>query len=621
MLKTIKQIDSKFTHKTSWGLFAILMILFIAIKLLIAKNNFSYLLIVDESLYLNAARSLHYEGKLLFHGQPSTLSYMLYPAILSVAYFFYSPETIMMTMRTLGILIYALGFIPIYLLSGKILKSPLKALAVTAITMLIPETNMTFFISQEITHFPLMMTAFFLFYMSIKNDRIISKKFAFYHITLGIVFFLLFENKAIGIVPILSYIAYIFAVEMIIRRKQTRTSITVRKLLYVLTPFIILSISVAFIKSLIYTHSGLPVTEDVPSAGVGLFSTIQYVRNNFTSLIGEYFQGTVFYIFYFLIAIIILPVLVPIMGFKGLDSSEKRLIIFSAILTLLTIISTVATVYVQEGGSSVYPQRFHLRYLYYSYIPFIILSTVLVQKRLDVNSGAIAIVLFLCLYTLLQFGTLSIITASPYDYMSLLVTDTRSMIIGMIVVSTLLVVYLLIKKKSMLSVKAFIATGLFIITCFIMNMVAHINVNNTSDLHIEDFTDVAKIFAREDNVLLVGSNLSFASYDGRMYKLDGYLVSNIKYIESEELMTYMTLDYSVAEPVGRINLSDIVPANTDYGNCVFQLGDIDYLVVGKLNIFTNAYRMPISETSTLFDVYKIEDSVIDVVYRASGVDK
>lgn len=618
MVDAVKRFDDKLSNKSSLGFLVIIVILFITAMVFIANRYFSHILIIDESLYINAARSLHFEGKLLYHAQPSVLAYSLYPAILSVAYFFYSPDSIMLIMRIIGILTYSIGFIPVFLLARNITESPLKALLITVFAMLIPENINALYIMQEITHFPLMMSAFYLFYMTIQDKPQNPAKPVLYHTILGVVMALLCESKAVGIVMVFAYMTFslVCICCAVYRKEQVRSNLV--KFVYVVVPFIAVMTIASVIKTNIYNNTGYNLQESAPSLTGGIIGQLNQVWEDFPGFISEYITGTFMLLFYFLIAIFVLPVVVPVMGFRELDNGEKKLLFYTAGITVVTIIIIVLTIYVPEKGYSADYQRAHLRYLYYMYIPILILSVKLIGKRLCVNACSFAVVLFLLIYALVRYDRLTV-SFGDINNIALTLTGTLEPILGIVAVSLLAVVFIMIKKDYILSAKIYIFSSVIVSVIFGINSIFYFQHIDILSGNKYDYIDIARSFERDDNILLIDGSVWVSNpeiiYDSVILQLDGFLASDANYMIIDDLISYGVVEPNNSDDISKIQLYDIIPGNFPYKQSFFSLGDIDYIITNKANKIINAEILPVSETSALFNVYKVntESSTVDFV--------
>lgn len=112
---------------------------------------------VDEELYLEMARSFHYEGRFALGGELINYSCILYSMLISLAYFFYSPEHILLIMRLIGVVTMTSAIFPIWFISKKILKNDSLAFKTTFICMLLPFMFDSAYIMQEVLAYPLFL--------------------------------------------------------------------------------------------------------------------------------------------------------------------------------------------------------------------------------------------------------------------------------------------------------------------------------------------------------------------------------------------------------------------------------------------------------------------------------
>lgn len=119
---------------------------------------------VDEELYVALAKSFHYKGRFEVSGNAVNYNCVLYSMLISLAYFFYSPDRILFLMRFIGILSMCSALFPIYLLAGKILEDAKISLAVSALTLILPYMFDSMYLLQEVLSYPLFLwTLYFLY--------------------------------------------------------------------------------------------------------------------------------------------------------------------------------------------------------------------------------------------------------------------------------------------------------------------------------------------------------------------------------------------------------------------------------------------------------------------------
>lgn len=131
---------------------------------------------VDEALYLAMAQSFHYNGKFAYGNQLLDYSCVLYSMLISIAYFFYSPQWILLIMRMMGVIMMSSSIFPIYFLAKDVLGSDKDALKFSAFMMLMPYMFDSAYIMQEVLSYPLFIwTVYFLYRVFEKeNHRIFA---------------------------------------------------------------------------------------------------------------------------------------------------------------------------------------------------------------------------------------------------------------------------------------------------------------------------------------------------------------------------------------------------------------------------------------------------------------
>lgn len=119
---------------------------------------------VDEELYLGLARTFHYQGFFGMGKQTYSYSCVLYSMLISIAYFWYTPEKILLLMRMINVFTLCSAAFPIGLLAVNILETRKSALRATAFLMFFPYMFDCAYFMQEVLCYPLFMwTVYFLY--------------------------------------------------------------------------------------------------------------------------------------------------------------------------------------------------------------------------------------------------------------------------------------------------------------------------------------------------------------------------------------------------------------------------------------------------------------------------
>jgi hypothetical protein len=129
--------------------------------------------------------------------------------VLSVCYLFYNPETVVFSMRVLGVLLMISSVFPIYLIAKEVLKSKFKAILVAFVSLLIPEFTATYFVVQEVLFYPVFLWCVYLVYLKFTREKNKLREV----ITICL-FALLFFIKSYAIIFAVSYFGALVLIEL-----------------------------------------------------------------------------------------------------------------------------------------------------------------------------------------------------------------------------------------------------------------------------------------------------------------------------------------------------------------------------------------------------------------------
>ncbi len=118
----------------------------------------------DEELYVALAKSFHYTGSFEVNGKMANYNCVLYSILISLAYYFYSPESILFFMRFIGVICMCSAIFPIWLLARRMLKNEKEIVFISGLSMLMPYMFDCAYLIQEVLSYPLFLwTIYFLF--------------------------------------------------------------------------------------------------------------------------------------------------------------------------------------------------------------------------------------------------------------------------------------------------------------------------------------------------------------------------------------------------------------------------------------------------------------------------
>ena len=132
---------------------------------------------VDEELYLALAKSFHYQGRFEYENQLVDYSCVLYSMLISLAYFFYSPETILFTMRMIGVITMCSAVFPVFFLSKNVLSDEKKAFLISAFVLIMPYMLDSAYLMQEVLSYPLFLWTLYFLYQTFEKEDNRNKAF------------------------------------------------------------------------------------------------------------------------------------------------------------------------------------------------------------------------------------------------------------------------------------------------------------------------------------------------------------------------------------------------------------------------------------------------------------
>ena len=126
--------------------------------------------IIDESLYINIAKSLALEGKIAYRGQPVDYMYILYPLLLTPLYLLKLPFDMYRVIQLYNAILISTCVFPAYLFAKEFTGSERKALFSAGVTLLMPDMAMAGFMMSECVIWPLSLWVFCFAMKLYKNE-------------------------------------------------------------------------------------------------------------------------------------------------------------------------------------------------------------------------------------------------------------------------------------------------------------------------------------------------------------------------------------------------------------------------------------------------------------------
>lgn len=117
---------------------------------------------IDEGLYVNIARSLFYDGQVMYRDQPISYVYLLYPIFLLPVFLLSSSVSLYRAIQFYNALLISSSVFPAYFLGKKVGLSVERSILLAFLTLLIPELSLSSFLTAESLYYPMMIWLFVL---------------------------------------------------------------------------------------------------------------------------------------------------------------------------------------------------------------------------------------------------------------------------------------------------------------------------------------------------------------------------------------------------------------------------------------------------------------------------
>ena len=319
---------------------------------------------VDEELYISMARTFHYEGKFMMGGELLNYNCVLYSMLISLAYYFYSPERIMLIIRLIGVISMCSSVYPVGLLAYRVLKDKRKAVFITVVLSMMPYMFDVAYAMQEVLSYPLFCWLILLLYELYDKDSGINKIACILIITILSVF-LVYTKTYLFCVPIINVVS----IKRVIKDRN-KVLETVKIMMMYDVMYIIGFVSV-YIG--IYAINGFQTGSNHYSSQIsGLFPiTIS------TILCG--ISCCVVYLGFFVVCTGLVPFIAVCSKQDNCEEQDRELIDFHVLGVLILVVEIVFMIIITEMGLNPLPGKFLFRY-FQVFVPGIM---ILALKRSD----------------------------------------------------------------------------------------------------------------------------------------------------------------------------------------------------------------------------------------------
>jgi hypothetical protein len=168
---------------SSWLVLVGVMVVAFVLRTEQARRLSTPLLLCDEFIYADIAKSFAEEGRLLFRGEPLRLS-LLYPILLAPAWLAERMATTYAVAKTINVALMTASVVPLYLL-GRRLLTPGWALLPPILTLLLPMTLMSGLLMTESAFLPVFLLAVYAIAIVLERPTLARQVFALTAIALA----------------------------------------------------------------------------------------------------------------------------------------------------------------------------------------------------------------------------------------------------------------------------------------------------------------------------------------------------------------------------------------------------------------------------------------------------
>jgi hypothetical protein len=165
---------------------ALLVAASIGIRIWLTRKIATPWIMVDELLYSEMAKSFASTGHFLIRGAPSGIGNVVYPALISPAWWFHPMSTTYGLAKAINAVLMTATVVPLYLWARR-LVSPVYALVVVGLVLLMPSLTYTGMLMTENAFLPAFVLAAFAFALALERPTLLRQLAAFGTIVLGTV--------------------------------------------------------------------------------------------------------------------------------------------------------------------------------------------------------------------------------------------------------------------------------------------------------------------------------------------------------------------------------------------------------------------------------------------------
>ncbi|MGQ7884801.1 hypothetical protein [Paenibacillus sp. WC2504] len=602
----IRDLNNRINFFIIVGIFLVSVI----IRFYLSQLTAAPIVFGDELLWSKLAESFHNQLNTDFRGNYFITQNILYPIIISVAYFFNDSSMIYLTIKLINCFLMSAVVFPIFLLSRRIFDNRWLVFFLVIISVSIPEMFQTALIMQESLFYLIIVVTIYFIFIEFENPSNFST--ITWNLFISFLLFLCYFTKAIGLALFLSYLLYTILSYFIFKRNKLKE--VALKVLYISISFAsyyyLTKLSIEFVN-------GFPDISDLYMQKFHFQFNIDFLMKAAT--------GLVLISFYTIIAFMILPVIVSISSISKQHSAINQLSIFILLSTIISIVIIDFMIFVLET-SSIYEIRVHIRYLFVYFIFYLIACAYQLYNKNENLVNLFFIVLSVLFAALSSFilekyklvNAMLYVDAMMLSYFNLYYKyDVFKLLFNIgIIISLTIFVYWQIKRK-------FRQTLIFTLaSVFIISLIGNFTMYS---LYSSNYKNIGSGFGSNELRKEINSISNFLNEKNKEKsvkvllmprteaKMDGGDGFRIDSLESMLNVNYSFLPFleGLNAPFtdGVFNLENFYPFGYKYTNSPkVPIGKIDYVITTVENvIFEHLNLVSIDGVGKFYRVYKVDN--------------
>lgn len=311
----------------------------------------------DESRFLELAKSLHFSGNVSAQYMIKNYDDILYPLLLSIGYFWYHPETILEIFRCIGVILMTSVVFHTFFLAKRMKIGNIfhmdGAVFITILSVLIPEMTYTSYLSAEVLLYPLFMWLLYCIYIEFSEEQKISK----FNCLSVFLLFLAYMTKTFAIIFAAVYCMVLLLYGMMQRNKKIMIKAVASGSVFLFL--------VALLKAALFVINGMEYGTSHYDSVISIFPF------DFQVFIGLV-RGLLFYFGWFMLFTGIVPLLTICCNLKIFAKKDLLWSLYLLGCIIFSILEIVVIIHYAEEGVAPEVSRFHYRYLFYFFIPMLL---------------------------------------------------------------------------------------------------------------------------------------------------------------------------------------------------------------------------------------------------------